>query len=190
VVLWALCITVVVETVPLIAVLLGAPDLKTLLAAPRKIEYFLEVRGGRALAVWVSLAIAVSISMRSLRSCCRAPAYSSVRAAINLERPGQRRRVYHPSQIQIAMGGDRRHCRAELGCLLYRYPAAAGRDRNLADSVYALLCNCSDSRPPQRNDRQRTLPMPLFPWPAIAGLATLGYIIYQNLLDAAFAGPA
>lgn len=62
IVLWALVITMAAELIPLTAVLPGAPDLVSLLAAPQKVEYFLEARSGHVLTVMIGLATAVAIS--------------------------------------------------------------------------------------------------------------------------------
>lgn len=57
----ALFITVATELVPVLAVLMGAPDVKALLAAQSPFAYFVEATGGHWLNIAVSLGIAIAI---------------------------------------------------------------------------------------------------------------------------------
>lgn len=61
VILAALALTLVVEAVPLGAVLVGAPDLPALFASADPFGDFVRVRGGNALAAAVALAVALAI---------------------------------------------------------------------------------------------------------------------------------
>ncbi|MGC0419046.1 APC family permease [Embleya sp. AB8] len=61
IVMWSLGITVVAECLPLVAVLLGTPSTRDLMAAPSPMNYFLLERGGSAVNTAVSLGIAVAI---------------------------------------------------------------------------------------------------------------------------------
>ncbi len=60
-ILWSLLITVVVELVPLIAVVLGAPTMAGLVTADDPLTYFLQARGGDVVNDVVSLGIAIAI---------------------------------------------------------------------------------------------------------------------------------
>ena len=48
-ILWALAITVIMELLPVTAVLMGAPDLKALLGAENVFGEFITARGGAAI---------------------------------------------------------------------------------------------------------------------------------------------
>ena len=60
-ILWSLAITVAAELIPLTAVILGAPDLGTLISDPAPMQYFVTALGGSALNTVISLAIALAI---------------------------------------------------------------------------------------------------------------------------------
>ena len=60
-ILWSLVIVVVVELVPLIAVLLGTPSMSGLVGAADPMSYFLQARGGTVVNDLVSLGIAIAI---------------------------------------------------------------------------------------------------------------------------------
>jgi amino acid transporter len=60
-ILWALVITVVTEFVPVMAVLLGTSDIKSLLASDSPFGDFVRSLGGRAFEIAVSLSIALAI---------------------------------------------------------------------------------------------------------------------------------
>ncbi len=61
-ILWALALTVAFELIPVAAVLLGAPDLKTLLGSANPFGDFVRQRGGSALDIFISLGIALAIA--------------------------------------------------------------------------------------------------------------------------------
>jgi amino acid transporter len=61
VILLALALTLLVEIAPLVAVLLGAPDLKALFASDDPFGLFVTLRGNATLAAWVSLGVAVAV---------------------------------------------------------------------------------------------------------------------------------
>lgn len=60
-ILWSLAITVAAEMIPLAAVILGAPSMRGLIAAPNPVSYFLLSRGGPVLNTIVSIGIAIAI---------------------------------------------------------------------------------------------------------------------------------
>src|SRR6185503_3324236 len=61
VILLSLIVTLAVEIVPLVAVLVGAPDLRTLFSAPDPLDLFVAVRGGSLLSNCVALGVAIAI---------------------------------------------------------------------------------------------------------------------------------
>src|SRR5271154_3150216 len=58
-IMWTLLLTVVIEMIPVTAVLMGAPDLKDLLGSDSPFSHFVETMGGRTLNIVVSLGIAL-----------------------------------------------------------------------------------------------------------------------------------
>jgi amino acid transporter len=61
VVMLSLIVTLAVELVPLAAVLVGAPDLRTLFTARDSLGIFVTERGGATLAGWMAIGIAIAI---------------------------------------------------------------------------------------------------------------------------------
>jgi amino acid transporter len=191
VVIWALLITVAAELIPLTAVLLGSPDLAALLAAPAKIEYFLEARGGHALTIVISLAIALSILnaviaiiLQGARLLFSAGRDKTWPAPISNFVSAVHPRFNSPWNATIAV--------AILSA------AACFIDMNLLFVVtgtsliviYALLCVAvivGRSNGATANGHYR---MPFFPIPAVIGLLALIYIAYQNFMDVAFGRPS
>src|SRR4029079_14387461 len=73
-VLWALVLTLVSEGLPLIAVLVGAPDLKAVFAAHDPFGMFVALRGGTVFADVVAIGVAVAIlnaAIAFLLACAR-----------------------------------------------------------------------------------------------------------------------
>lgn len=60
-VLWSLLITVIVELVPLAAVVLGTPSMAELVGSDDPLTYFLQARGGSTINTLVSLGVAIAI---------------------------------------------------------------------------------------------------------------------------------
>ncbi|HEX4701386.1 MAG TPA: APC family permease [Pseudonocardiaceae bacterium] len=60
-IMWSLGVTVAAELIPMTAVILGAPNLGTLISSPVPMQYFVTARGGETLNTIVSLAIAIAI---------------------------------------------------------------------------------------------------------------------------------
>jgi len=60
-ILWSLAIAVLVELVPLTAVVLGTPSMADMVGADDAMTYFLQARGGTALTNVISLGIAIAV---------------------------------------------------------------------------------------------------------------------------------
>ncbi|TPK60624.1 APC family permease [Mesorhizobium sp. B2-4-19] len=191
VVVWALLITVAAELIPLTAVLLGAPDLAGLLAAPQKIEYFLEARGGHALTVLISLAIAVAIFNAVIAII--------LQAARLLFSSGRDKTWFGPINAAVAsVHGS--YASPWIATIVVSVLAAVACfiDINLLLVVsgtslvviYALLCLAVFAGRHNGTTAGGHYRMPLFPVPAILAFVALVYVAYQNLLDAAFGRPS
>ncbi|BAV45192.1 Uncharacterized protein MLTONO_0289 [Mesorhizobium loti] len=191
VVVWALLITVAAELIPLTAVLLGSPDLPGLLAAPQKIEYFLEARGGHALTVLISLAIAVAIFNAVIAII--------LQAARLLFSSGRDKTWFGPINAAVAsVHGS--YASPWIATIVVSVLAAVACfiDINLLLVVsgtslvviYALLCVAVFAGRRNGSTAGGHYRMPLFPVPAIMAFVALVYVAYQNLLDAAFGRPS
>ncbi|QND60237.1 APC family permease [Mesorhizobium huakuii] len=191
VVVWALLITVAAELIPLTAVLLGSPDLVGLLAAPQKIEYFLEARGGHALTVLISLAIAVAIFNAVIAII--------LQAARLLFSSGRDKTWFGPINAAVAsVHGS--YASPWIATIVVSVLAAVACfiDINLLLVVsgtslvviYALLCVAVFAGRRNGSTAGGHYRMPLFPVPAILAFVALVYVAYQNLLDAAFGRPS
>ncbi|BCG80620.1 APC family permease [Mesorhizobium sp. 113-3-3] len=191
VVVWALLITVAAELIPLTAVLLGSPDLPGLLAAPQKIEYFLEARGGHALTVLISLAIAVAIFNAVIAII--------LQAARLLFSSGRDKTWFSPINDAVAsVHGS--YASPWIATIVVSVLAAVACfiDINLLLVVsgtslvviYALLCVAVFAGRRNGSTAGGHYRMPLFPVPAILAFVALVYVAYQNLLDAAFGRPS
>lgn len=191
VVVWALLITVAAELIPLTAVLLGSPDLVGLLAAPQKIEYFLEARGGHTLTVLVSLAIAVAIFNAVIAIV--------LQAARLLFSSGRDKTWFGPINNAVASVHGT-YASPWIATIVVAVLAAAACfiDINLLLVVsgtslvviYALLCLGAIAGRRNGATANGHYRMPLFPVPAVLAFLALVYVAYQNLLDASFGRPS
>ncbi len=191
VVLWALVITVIAELVPLTAVLLGAPDLSALIAAPQKIEYFLEARGGHTLTVLISLAIALAILNAVI---------AIILQAARLLFSSGRDRTW-PAPVSTALASvHSTHQSPWIATIVVAVLSAGGCfiDLNLLFVVtgtslvvlYILLCAAVIIGRRNGTTNGGHYRMPFFPIPAVVALLALIYIAYQNFLDEAFGRPS
>ncbi len=191
VVLWALVITVIAELVPLTAVLLGAPDLAALIAAPQKIEYFLEARGGHTLTVFISLAIALAILNAVI---------AIILQAARLLFSSGRDRTW-PAPISSALASvHSTHQSPWIATIVVAVLSAVACfiDLNLLFVVtgtslvvlYILLCAAVIVGRSNGTTKDGHYRMPFFPIPAVVALLALVYITYQNFLDEAFGRPS
>lgn len=190
-ILWALAITVASELIPVVAVLLGAPDLTALFGAPQMMEYFVIARGGDTLNTLVSLGIAIAVFNAVIAIILQASrlVFSSGRDAA------------WPKPISEALAATHGRYRTPwIATILVGIASAAAcfidiQKLSLITGtslivVYAGLClgvimgrrNGSTSHAAYR--------MPLYPLPPIAALVVMGYITYINATDPTFGQPS
>lgn len=192
VVLWALFIIVVFEIVPLTAVLLSAPDLKDLLVAPQKIEYFLEARAGHTGTIITSLVIALAIfnaviaiimqTARYLFSSGRDKTWVSNSLNSGLATISKRFGSPWISTAVVALLSGAASF-IDINYLLVATSATLV-------VIYALLCIAVIVG---RNNKSTSIGiyrMPFFPLPAIIALLFLCYITYETAQDAAIGMPS
>ena len=189
--LWALVITVAAELIPLTAVLLGSPDLTALLAAPAKIEYFLEARGGHALTVVVSLAIAIAIFNAVIAIV--------LQASRLLFSSGRDKTWFGPINNAVASVHGT-YASPWIATIVVSIAAAAACFIDLSlllvvsgtslVVIYALLCLAAVAGRRNGTTSEGHYRMPLFPLPPILAFVALVYVAYQNWLDVAFGRPS
>ncbi|WP_448951642.1 APC family permease [Labrys neptuniae] len=190
-ILWALAITVLTELVPVVAVLLSAPDLKALLAAPDMFSRFMAERGGTSLSTIVSLGIALAIfnaiiatllaQARVLYSTGRDACWNPV---INRGLATTHKTFDSPWIATLAAGLlSAAACLVPLNillvvtgtCLVLTYAALA----------WAVLVGRRNGTLAEGHYR-----MPLYPLPSIFVLAALAFVIYANWLDTEIGRPS
>lgn len=191
IVVWALVITVLAELIPLTAVLLGSPDLTALLAAPQKIEYFLEARGGHGLTVLISLAIAIAIFNAVIAIILQGARllFSSGRDRTWLAPINNALSTVHPTYgspwiATIVVG-----VLSAVACFIDFNTLLVVSGTSLI-VIYAALCAAAIVGRQNGSTNGGHYRMPVFPIPAALGFVALLYVGYQNFMDEAFGRPS
>jgi amino acid transporter len=183
-ILLALVLTVAFEFVPVLAVLLGAPDLKSLLSSSSPFSDFLLARGGRTLDTVVSLGIALAIvnaviatvlinarflfssgrdgvwhgwfntALTSVHGRFQSPWVATVMAGLSAAAT-----CFIPFRILLVMNGT--------GVVV----------------MYLLLCLGAIAGRITGATAHAGYRMPLFPLAPVFGVLALGYVIYANWID-------
>lgn len=183
-VLWALVITVFTELVPVTAVLMGAPDLKTLLASQTPFGDFVAEAGGRMLSIAISLAVALAILNAVLATVMQNARffYSTGRDVawhprINDALLVTHDRLHSPWIATLAAGVfSVAACFLGLQWLLVVTGTSIG-------IVYAALCVAAIAGRRSGTTDHAAYHMPLYPlWPVL-GLLSLAYVFYASALD-------
>jgi amino acid transporter len=183
-ILWALVLIVAFEFLPVVAVLLGAPDLKSLLASPSPFSDFVTGRGGSVLNNVVSLGVALAI-VNAVIAIVLVNArflYSSGRdrvwhATANAALVRLHRRFHSPWVATLVAGAlGIASCFIPFHVLLVMNGAALV-------VMYALLCAAVIAG--RRNGRTAhgAYRMPLYPLPPLLGLLALACVLYANWTD-------
>ena len=190
-ILWALVITVAAEVIPLIAILMGTPDLLGLLTAPNMLDYFIVARGGTVLNTVLSLSIALAIlnaviaiillTARLIFSIGRDHVCS---AGINAALTRTHARYHTPWVATVICGvASAAACFIDLNTLF----VVTGTS---LVAVYAGLCLAVIAGRRNGTTRHAAYRMPLFPLPPVAALIVLGYVCYLNFLDPVIGRPS
>jgi amino acid transporter len=187
----ALLLTVAFEFIPTLAVMVGAPDLKALLASPAPFSDFVAQRGGRWLAIAVSLGVALAIvnAMIAIVLVYARFFYSSGRdrawaPPINAALTRISRRFGSPWVADLVSG-----CMASLGCFLpFQYLLVLTGAAVVF--TYALLCWAVIAGRRNGSTAHGAYRMPLYPALPILALAALAYVIWANWADPAIGRPS
>ena len=191
IILLSLAISVVTQLVPLVAVLLGSPDLIGLIKAPQKIEYFLEARAGHLGTVIISLAVATAIFNAVIALVLQAGRilYASGRDRTWFEALNGPLSAIHSKHnspwiatLVVALAGAAA-CFMDMNTLLLL-------SGNSLIAIYTILCVSVVNGRRNGTTGAGHYRMPWFPLPVILCLIGLAYVFYQNLIDEAFGRPS
>jgi len=189
-ILLAFLVTAAAETIPLLAVLLGAPDLKALFASDTPFNLFTAVRGGRALETGISLAVGLAIvnAVIAMVLILARQLYATGRdgtwgGAANRALTAVHPRFGSPWGATLAAGAATAGlCFVDLKLLLIATGAGAG-------AVYAVLCGAVLAGRRSGATAQAAYRMPLFPWAPIGALLALFGVFAADMADPAEGRP-
>ena len=191
VIIGALIVTALCETLPLAAVLVGAPDLNKLLTSPQKIEYFIDSTAGHGWTVGISLAIALAIfnaviaivlqTGRLLFASGRDRLWAApVSKALSAVHPG-----WNTPWVATLLAG----ILGAAACFVPFEVLLVVSGTSLV-AIYALLCIAVIVGRQTGRTADGFFRMPLFPAPAVLALAALVYVAWQNFLDPVIGRPS
>jgi amino acid transporter len=183
-IMWALLLTIATELIPVTAVLMGAPDVKTLLASSAPFGYFVNVLGGSALNVAVSLGIALAIFNAVLATVMQNGRFffstgrdGTWHGAINDAFTLTHSRYNSPWVATLASGALAvAMCFVRMDLLLVLTGTGI---------VFMYVAVCLGALVGRRNGttNHALYRMPLFPLVPLIALAGLGYVLYAAWLD-------
>jgi amino acid transporter len=183
-ILWAVVITVLTELVPVAAVLLGAPDLKSLLSSQSPFSDFVGARGGQLLNDAVSLSVALAIINAVLATLLQNARFlfstgrdSAWHGFVNDIFTRTHMRFHSPWGATLAAGlSSLLMCFLGLNLLL----VLTGTGIVL---TYAGVCAASLAGRRNGTTAHAAFRMKLFPAMPLIGLLALAYILYTSWLD-------
>jgi len=183
-ILFALALTVAFEFVPVTAVLLGAPDLKGLLASQNPFSDFVRESGGRALATVIGLGVALAIAnaviaivlvnARFFYSSGRDRMWSGAANRALVRVHGS----FHSPWVATLLAGFTAIAACFIPFHLLLVMNGAG-----VVVMYALLCLGAIAGRRTGSTAHAAWKMPLHPLAPTLVLATLGYVLYTDWLD-------
>ncbi|WP_221240350.1 APC family permease [Sphingobium boeckii] len=183
-VLWALAISVVSQSVPLAALLLGAPATAEAFTSGTMFGDFVLARGGPGLAMAMNLAVALAIinaniaivilAARMVFSTGRDQVWSGPinRALVRIDA-----RYKTPWVATLVTGGL-----AGLLCL-FDFSLLLIASGTALMVVYGFLCAAVIVGRRNGATAHAVYRMPFFPWPPVLALIAFAYVIYTNVTD-------
>ncbi len=183
-VLWALIISVVAQSVPLTALLLGRSASAANFQSATMFSDFVLARGGPGVAMAMNLTVALSIINANIAIVILASRmiYSTGRDAV-WSRPINAAlvkidvRFNSPWVATLATG-----VMAGLLCLI-RFELLLIASGTALVVVYGFLCVAAIAGRRNGTTAQAEYKMPFFPWPPILALAAFTYMIFTNVTD-------
>lgn len=183
-IIWALVITVLTEFLPVMAVLMGAPDLKALLSSTNPFGDFVVTAGGRALNIAISLAVALAIVNAVLATVMQNARffYSTGRDVVWHPRVNSAFMVTHerfnsPWIATLAAGGF-----SVAACFLGLQLLLVTTGTSIA-IIYAVMCIAAIMGRHSGVTAHAAYRMPLYPLLPALGLISLAYVFYISALD-------
>jgi len=183
-ILLALGLTIAFEFIPMAAVLIGAPDLKAMIASERPFSDFVLVAGGRTLDTVVSLGVALAIVNAVI-------AIVLINARFYFS--SARDRVWHGGVNALL---TRLHSRFDSPWVATMLAGATGMATCFVPLhvllvftgagvvvMYALLCLAVLAGRITGSTSHGVYRMPLFPLAPAVALAALIYVLYANWID-------
>lgn len=190
-ILLATVVTVVTELIPVIAVLMGAPDLKSLIGSQSPFSDFVRQLGGDTLNKAISLSVAIAIinavlatllqNARFLFSTGRDTAWH---ASINDALTRTHSRYHSPWFATLAAGAS-----SILMCFLGMNMLLVLTGTGIV-LTYAGVCLATLAGRRNGTTAHATFRMKLFPFLPILGLVALAYVVYANWLDTSVGRPS
>ena len=185
-VLWSLVLVVIIELVPLTALLIGAPSLSAMLASPDPIGYLLTSHGNETLSRVVSAGIFLSVfnAIVAIVIQIGRVVFSSGRDAL-----------WTPSINRVFTRIHPRWDSPWMATLFLAVPSAIlSFSSNLADLtsfsvllimlVYLIVALCALFSRVLLRDREHPYRMPLWPLPAVLAVLGAGYLLVSLFLEA------
>ncbi|MGE7955587.1 APC family permease [Pseudomonas sp. NPDC089530] len=185
-VLWSLVLVVIIELVPLTALLIGAPSLSAMLASPDPIGYLLTSHGNETLSRVVSAGIFLSVfnAIVAIVIQIGRVVFSSGRDAL-----------WTPTVNRLFTRIHPRWDSPWLATLFLAIPSAVlSFSSNLADLtsfsvllimlVYLIVALSALMSRVLLRDREHPYRMPLWPVPALLAVLGAGYLLFNLFLDA------
>ncbi|MBK5541244.1 APC family permease [Pseudomonas sp. TH05] len=185
-VLWSLVLVVIIELVPLTALLIGAPSLTAMLASPDPIGYLLTSHGNETLSRVVSAGIFLSVfnAIVAIVIQIGRVVFSSGRDAL-----------WTPSINRLFTRIHPRWDSPWMATLFLAVPSAIlSFSSNLADLtsfsvllimlVYLIVALCALLSRVLLRDREHPYRMPLWPLPALLAVLGAGYLLVSLFLEA------
>jgi amino acid transporter len=183
-ILWALVITVATEFIPVTAVLLGAPNLKSLLGSDNPFGDFVLTYGGHWFNVAVSLSIALAIINAVLATVLQNGRFFFSTGRDNCWHPSindhftRTHARFHSPWVGTLVAGGLAIIACSLGLQFLLVLTGAG-----ITVTYVALSVAALSARWRNRSTHAVYRMPLFPWMPIIALLVLGYILYLSWLD-------
>lgn len=190
-VLVSLAITVVAEAVPLLAVLLGAPDLKALLSSDNPLSTFITALGGHGLDTALSLGVALAIinAVLAILLLTARMVYSTGRDS-TWPKPvsralGQVHPTLHSPWVATLLTG----VLGAAACFISFHVLLVLTGTSIV-AVYGTLCVSVIAGRRNGTTNHTHYRMPWFPIPPILALAALVYVVYANAKDPSVGRPS
>jgi amino acid transporter len=190
-ILWALAITVITELLPVTAVLMSAPDLRTFLGARNMFGEFIRIQGGPALHTAISLGIALAIFNATIAVLLLAArvTFSTGRDQVWPRPLSDALRSIHsrfrsPWVATLLCG-----VLAALACLVSENLLLVITGAGLI-LVYSSLCVAVIIGRWRGATAHGYYRMPLFPLAPVAALVVMLYVVYTSWLDPVIGRPS